>query len=320
MKNSSSYNEQALKYDASLMLSCPNKFDVLSKVTQFFSQNKIGVSECRQYAQADQLFLRLTWTLSNAWQDEAAFRTSFAELADELHAEFDVNFHNRSRSIGLYIAENAELIDGLLKKQVASSNLQVAFIASSFASVEQIADRYGVPFFLIENNDDSRPDHNRLIGIVQRYKPDFLALLNCQGKLGATFVENCGCAVFSVSSAMLLTGAASALTGDNDVTQLDVSAIAYQSGAKLLGATAFFTQTQAEKHTNHHEVTQDEYDVACLQGPIIDQQVMPVGHVNSLADVQTLVSEAEKIAFMRALKLLIEHRVLKFQQRTIIFD
>ena len=77
---------------------------------------------------------------------------------------------------------------------------------------------------------------------------------------------------------------------------------AFQRGVKIIGATAHF-------------VTHD-----LDEGPIIAQNVIPVDHTHSAADMAQAGRDVEKTVLAKALKLVFEERVFVNRNSTIIFD
>ena len=77
---------------------------------------------------------------------------------------------------------------------------------------------------------------------------------------------------------------------------------AHERGVKIVGATA-------------HYVT-DELD----QGPIIEQDVVRVSHRDSVDDMVHKGRDLEKVVLARAVHLHLEHRVLVYGNKTVVFD
>jgi formyltetrahydrofolate deformylase len=76
---------------------------------------------------------------------------------------------------------------------------------------------------------------------------------------------------------------------------------AHERGVKLIGATA-------------HYVT-DALD----EGPIIDQEVMRVDHADSPDMLAAKGQDIESLVLARAVKYLLEHRVLLNGSKTVVF-
>ena len=77
---------------------------------------------------------------------------------------------------------------------------------------------------------------------------------------------------------------------------------AYERGVKIIGATS-------------HYVT-EEVD----QGPIIEQDVVRVTHRDTIQDMIRKGRDLEKIVLARAVKWHLEHKILVYENKTVIFD
>jgi len=77
---------------------------------------------------------------------------------------------------------------------------------------------------------------------------------------------------------------------------------AYERGVKLIGATAHFVSNELD------------------EGPIIAQQIIPVNHSFSAADMMKAGREIETAVLANALKLVFEDRVFVYANKTVVFD
>jgi formyltetrahydrofolate deformylase len=77
---------------------------------------------------------------------------------------------------------------------------------------------------------------------------------------------------------------------------------AYERGVKLIGATSHFVTNDLD------------------EGPIIAQQIIPVTHSHTAADMISAGKEIETAVLARALQLVFEDRVLVHQNKTIVFE
>jgi formyltetrahydrofolate deformylase len=76
---------------------------------------------------------------------------------------------------------------------------------------------------------------------------------------------------------------------------------AFARGVKIIGATS-------------HYVTPD-----LDQGPIIEQDVARISHRDAVSDLVSKGKNLEKIVLSRAVRLHLEHRILVFGNKTIVF-
>jgi formyltetrahydrofolate deformylase len=77
---------------------------------------------------------------------------------------------------------------------------------------------------------------------------------------------------------------------------------AHARGVKIIGATA-------------HYVTAD-----LDEGPILDQEVSRVSHRDSVADLTRKGRDLETIVLARAVRAHLEHRVLVYGSKTVVFS
>jgi formyltetrahydrofolate deformylase len=76
---------------------------------------------------------------------------------------------------------------------------------------------------------------------------------------------------------------------------------AQQRGVKLIGATAHYATAELD------------------EGPIITQDVVPVSHRDSVADLVRKGRDLETVVLARAVRAHVEHRTLVFDNKTIVF-
>jgi formyltetrahydrofolate deformylase len=76
---------------------------------------------------------------------------------------------------------------------------------------------------------------------------------------------------------------------------------AHERGVKIIGATSHYVTTELD------------------QGPIIHQDVIPVSHRDSVTDMVRLGRDLEKIVLSKALRTHLNHSVLVYANRTVVF-
>ena len=77
---------------------------------------------------------------------------------------------------------------------------------------------------------------------------------------------------------------------------------AFARGVKLIGATS-------------HYVTED-----LDEGPIIEQEVMRISHRDEVEDLIQKGRDLEKVVLSRAVRWHVDHRILSYSNKTVIFD
>jgi len=77
---------------------------------------------------------------------------------------------------------------------------------------------------------------------------------------------------------------------------------AHERGVKVIGATAHYVSIDLDA------------------GPIIDQDVVRVSHRDTVTDLAQKGRDLEKIVLARAIRLHLDHRILVYRNKTVVFD
>ena len=77
---------------------------------------------------------------------------------------------------------------------------------------------------------------------------------------------------------------------------------AFERGVKLVGATSHYATTDLD------------------EGPIIDQDVARISHRDGLDDIIQKGRDVEKVVLSRAVRWHLDHRVLVYDNKTVVFD
>jgi formyltetrahydrofolate deformylase len=77
---------------------------------------------------------------------------------------------------------------------------------------------------------------------------------------------------------------------------------AFARGVKLIGATSHYATADLD------------------EGPIIEQDVVRVSHRDGLEDLVQKGRDLEKVVLSRAVRWHLDHRVLVYDRKTVVFD
>ena len=108
--------------------------------------------------------------------------------------------------------------------------------------------------------------------------------------LSENFLNNCPCPVVNIHHSFL-----PSFIGNDPYEQ------AYERGVKLIGATSHFVSPELDA------------------GPIISQNVTPVQHQYNLEEMKRMGADIEKQVLSDAIRKFAEHKVIKWEGRTVVF-
>jgi formyltetrahydrofolate deformylase len=180
----------------------------------------------------------------------------------------------------------------LYRHQIGELDCNIAFIISNHEDAQPLAAFYGVPFHHIPVAA-GRKDHAEQLQVelLRRHEAELVVLARYMQVLSAEFVALYPRQIINVHHSFL-----PAFVGAKPYHG------AYERGVKLIGATS-------------HYVT-DVLD----EGPIIEQDVTRISHRDRLEDLISKGRDLEKIVLSRAVRWHLEHRILCYGNKTVVFD
>ena len=129
------------------------------------------------------------------------------------------------------------------------------------------------------------------LALLKKHQVDLIVLARYMQILSEQFLKKAGVPIVNIHHSFL-----PAFAGGRPYHQ------AYARGVKVIGATA-------------HYVT-----AALDQGPIISQDVVRISHRHTVEDLIRKGQDLEQSVFAQAVRWHLEHRVLVYKNKTVVFD
>jgi formyltetrahydrofolate deformylase len=182
--------------------------------------------------------------------------------------------------------------DLLLRHAEGDIPAHIRAVVSNYGALGALVERFGIPFHHVSHEGRDRADHERaILDVIAPYEPEYLVLAKYMRILSRDFVARFEGRIVNIHHSFL-----PAFAGARPYQQ------AFDRGVKIIGATA-------------HIVT-DDLDT----GPIIAQDVQPVTHAHTAADMARAGRDVEKIVLAHGLTLLLEERVFLSGDRAVVFE
>jgi formyltetrahydrofolate deformylase len=225
--------------------------------------------------------------------DAAAVRERFTDVGERFAMQWQLHAGDeRPRVVILVSREGHCLADLLGRVELRELDVEVAAVASNHDALEPMARRFGVTFHHLPVVDDARAERERDLGaLIDGYAPDLVVLARYMRVLPGWLVSRYREGIINIHHSFL-----PAFAGARPYHQ------AYERGVKVIGATA-------------HYVT-DELD----EGPIIVQEVTSVSHRDQVHDLIRRGRDLERVVLATAVRLHLEHRIVAYANRTVVFD
>jgi len=169
---------------------------------------------------------------------------------------------------------------------------EIVGVASNHSALKPLADHVNLPFWEIPVTDGTRvAAEKELERVLAATGADFIILARYMQVLSDEFCARNQGRIINIHHSFL-----PGFKGAKPYHQ------AYDRGVKLIGATA-------------HYVTAD-----LDEGPIIEQDVVRVGHHHSAEQLVSIGRDVERRVLARAVRLHAEDRVFPNGSRTVVFD
>lgn len=276
-----------------VLMSCNDRPGIVSILSDIVFRNKGNILDLQQHVEIEEnrYFMRLSIDNSTLTNDS---KNKIKEEINNSFIDFDakISFFDEKNpiSIGVFVTkESLPLYDILIKHNSGELNCNIPIIISNHEDLKYIADNFNIPFAYFAIDADSKFDQEKkIIKILKDYKVDLVVLARYMQILTSNFVKN-------FTSINIHHSFLPAFKGKNPYKQ------AWDKGVKIIGATA-------------HYVT-EELD----EGPIISQDVFPVNHNFSVKKLIEVGQNIERRVLTSALKSHLEHKIIIYKGRTIVF-
>ncbi len=279
---------------ATLLISCPDSPGLVAKIANFIYANGGNIIHADQYTDcATSLFLiRIEWQLDGFNLPRNTISTAFSAIAKPLDATWQLHFSDTLPKIAVWVTKQDHcLLDLLWRNQTKELPGNISLIISNHLNLKAIAEQFGIDFYHIPIKKDNKVEQEaKQLELLHQYKIDLVVLAKYMQILSPKLVEQFP-NVINIHHSFL-----PAFPGAKPYHR------AHVRGVKIIGATA-------------HYVTED-----LDEGPIIEQEVARVNHHDTIADLIRKGKDLERLVLSRAVRLHLQHRVLVYDNKTVVFN
>jgi len=192
----------------------------------------------------------------------------------------------------LVTKEHHCLGDTLVRHFFDTLNAKVCCVIGNYDDLRPFTERFGIPFYYISHLEKTKEDfEGEILTVLKSHQPDYLVLAKFMRILSPGFIDHFPNQIINIHHSFL-----PAFIGANPYRK------AFERGVKLIGATAHFVTNDLD------------------EGPIIEQQTIPVNHTFGVPEMVTSGREIEKSVLSRAMQLVFQDRVFINGNKTIVFE
>ena len=284
-----------MKNTAALLINCPDRKGLVAAIADFLYSHNANILHADQHQDATQgiFLMRVEWELEGFDLPIDDFAREFEPIAARNQMEWRLELSARRPRMAIFVSHYDHcLADLLYRHRSGELNCDIPLIISNHADASALAAFHGVPFHHVPIPKEAKAEAEcRQFELLQADAIDFVVLARYMQVLSAEFVARYPGRIINVHHSFL-----PAFSGARPYHR------AYDRGVKLIGATSHFVTAVLD------------------DGPIIEQDVIRISHRDQLEDLLQKGRDLEKLVLSRAVRWYVDHRILTYGNKTVIFD
>jgi len=270
---------------AVLLITCPDQPGIVAGVSGMLFENGANIVHADQHVdRAEGLFLqRIEFESDNL----ALIQELMSRLAGRLSMRWTMKRTSTVEKVAVLVSRQAHCLSDLLARWDGGDLPgEPVAVVSNHPDHEELVGHHRLPYHYIPVTDDQE---QRIMSTIANV--DLVVLARYMRILSRDFVDRYPNRIINIHHSFL-----PAFAGARPYHQ------AHERGVKIIGATAHYVTAQLD------------------EGPIIEQDVSRVSHRDGVADLVRKGRDLEKIVLARAVRYHLEHRVLTYANKTVVFD
>ncbi len=276
-----------------LTLVCKDRPGIVHAISGAILRASGNITESHQYTSDDtgRFFMRLQ---IESRATRTILEKEIALVSSEFGMDWQLDIVGRRMKTLVLVSKAAHCLNDLLFRQRSGQlPILVSKVLANHDELSELASFYGIDFdhAPIISDQDKANFENQLKEIIRTEEIELIVLARFMQILSAEFCEEFAGKIINIHHSFL-----PGFKGADPYTQ------AHARGVKLIGATAHFVTSDLD------------------EGPIIEQNVVRVGHGDSRNHLLAIGQDVESKTLSQAVRWFAERRVLLDGARTIIFS
>lgn len=279
-----------------ILIHCEDQKGIIAAVTNFILKIEGNIVYIDQHVDVEQneFFMRLECELTNKEIGLASIQNDFHQtIVQDFNMSWEIYTKDQKPRMALFVSKYDHcLFDVLGRYSAGELNVEIPLIVSNHEDLRSIAERFNIPFYYIPFTKENKAEgEQQQIELLKKYGIDFIVLARYMQIITPNLIALYENKIINIHHSFL-----PAFPGAKPYHS------AFKRGVKIIGATS-------------HYVTQ-ELD----EGPIIEQDITRVSHINSIEDFIMKGRDLERIVLARAIKLHSERKTMVFSNKTVVFS
>ena len=278
-----------------ILIHCADQKGIIAAVTNFILKVEGNIVYIDQHVDVEQnvFFMRLECELTNKNIGLSMIKEDFEKtIATDFKMSWEIHIKDQKPKMALFVSKYDHcLFDILGRFSACELNVEIPLIISNHEDLRPIAERFNIPFFCIPFTKENKEEgEKQQIALLKQHEIDFVVLARYMQIITPTLISLYENKIINIHHSFL-----PAFPGAKPYHS------AFKRGVKIIGATS-------------HYVT-----AALDEGPIIEQDITRVSHINSVDDFIMKGRDLERIVLARAIKLHAERKTMVYGNKTVVF-
>ncbi len=276
-------------------MSSPDRKGLVAKISEFIYRNDGNILHADHHIdeEAGLFLMRVEWDLNGFSLPRDEIHVAFNPLARELGLNWNLFFSDQIPKSAIFVSKYEHcLYDLLLRHRAGELRANFSLVISNHPDLRSIAESFGIEYMVFPITKERKFEQEvRIRNELNKREIELIILARYMQILTKGFVESFQNRIINIHHSFL-----PAFAGPDPYRQ------AYQRGVKLIGATSHYVTAGLDK------------------GPIIAQDVIRVTHRDSPDDLIRKGRDLEKLVLARALRAHLDHQVLVYGNKTVVFE
>ena len=280
-----------------LVIACPDQVGIVARVAQFVANYRGWLLEANYHSdpETNRFFMRNEIKAESLSIGLQEFCDAFAPIAEEYAMDWHVRESTERRKVVLLASHASHCLADLLHRwRSGDLYCDVPCVISNHDNLRSMVEWHGIPFFHVPVPKDNAGKAAAFVEtqhLIDSHAADTIVLARYMQIIPASMCQRYCNRMINIHHSFL-----PSFIGANPYQK------AFERGVKLIGATCHYAT--------------DDLD----EGPILEQDVVRVGHKHDRDDMVRLGKDVETTVLARGLRYHLEDRAIVQGNKTVIFD
>ena len=279
---------------AIFLIQADDKKGLLASVVGYFYGKGYNILKCQQHTDSyeKRFYLRIEIDASEMKETRKELEDGFGLVAAEQGFTWSCHWSDYKTRVAILVSKASHCLYDLISRKLEGElNCEIPLIISNHPDLETVANQFRIPYYCFPVGDNKAEQEKKIRDLLKRFDIDLVILARYMQILTPEFTTEWEGRIINIHHGFL-----PAFQGANPYLR------AYERGVKMIGATAHYASEDLD------------------QGPIIEQDVIRVNHELTPKGLKEVGKDSEKRTLAAAVKAHLEHRVIIYKNRTIVFS